>query len=66
MKKRVISLAIAVAALLASPVFAEDFHGYDPATFDGGRLGAIWQWCILTPHLQTRQIGRSTTAGRRG
>ncbi len=40
MKKRVISLAIAVAALLASPAFTEDFHGYDPATFDGAMLPA--------------------------
>jgi ribose transport system substrate-binding protein len=33
-------LGSALAALLSVPVAAEDFHGYDPATFDGAMLAA--------------------------
>ncbi len=33
-------LAASVAAMLAPAVRAEDFHGYDPATFDGAMLPA--------------------------
>lgn len=40
MKRRISLMAAALALLLAPAAYAEDFHGYDPATFDGAMLPA--------------------------